>query len=409
MKFLSRSRVTAFTAVAAGVIALFLITACIVLPLAGAATTPALILASACALLAMAGVALAFIAPLQGIVHGVGSSLSELPGAREAPSLAEGASLTVGVVRSLVTGIDRTAVELDDSAGNMSHDSEMLSENAKKQVLSIIDVTASIEAIAKGINGVADNAAMQAEGLRSLVGLIQSLMDTAEMLGSKVEDAVVTTQHVADNAIKEQSGLNSATESMLQVIKDTQEITNVLDVINDISDKINLLSLNAAIEAARAGESGRGFAVVADEISKLADRTASSVKDIGTMLDTKNTTLEGNTLAIQSAVRSAGEVMERIQSISMEVKRVAKTMRDQVQMNKIITTEAQKTSDLSEEIDNATTEQKIAIYDVLTNVNNVNVLFKENLTITREFSKNIERIGAKAAELRGLIASYVKN
>ncbi len=409
MKFLSQSKVTAFTAVAAGVIALFLITAFIVLPLTGAATTLSLILASACALLAMAGAALAFIAPLQGIVRGVGSSLSELPGAREAPSLAEGASLTVGIVSSLVTGIDRTAVELDDSAGNMSHDSEMLSENAKKQVLSIIDVTASIEAIAKGINGVADNAAVQAEGLRSLVGLIQSLMDTAEMLGSKIEDAVVTTQRVADNAIKGQSGLNSATESMLQVIKDTQAITNVLDVINDISDKINLLSLNAAIEAARAGESGRGFAVVADEISKLADRTASSVKDIGTMLDTKNTTLEGNTLAIQSAVRSAGEVMERIQSISMEVKRVAKTMHDQVQMNKIITTEAQKTSDLSEEIDNATTEQKIAIYDVLTNVNNVNVLFKENMTITREFSKNIKRIGAKAAELRELVMSCMRN
>lgn len=408
MKFISRSRISAFAALATGVLALFLATAFIILPMAGAATGLPIILASACAISVVAGIALACIIPMQRTLRRVESSLSELPGGREAVSLVEGVSLNVGAVRSLAAGIDHTAGELDDSASHMSHDSEMLSENARKQVLSIIDVTASIEAIAKGINGVADNAATQAEGLRGLVGLIQSLMNTAEMLGSKIEEAVVTTQRVADNAIQGQSGLNRATEDMLKVIKDTQEITNVLDVINDISDKINLLSLNAAIEAARAGESGRGFAVVADEISKLADRTASSVKDIGTMLDSKNTSLEGNTRAIQSAVRSTGEIMERIQSISMEVKRVAKTMRDQVQMNKIITAEAQKTSDLSDEIDNATTEQKIAIYDVLTNANNINVLFKENVTITKEFSKHIERIAAKAAALRGLIEPYVK-
>jgi len=408
VKLISRSRTSAFAALATGVLALFLGTAFIILPLAGAATGLPVILASACAISVVAGIALAYIIPMQRTLRRVESSLSELPGGHEATSLVEGVSLSVGAVGSLAAGIDHAAGDLDDSASHILHDSEMLSENAKKQVLSIIDVTASIEAIAKGINGVADNAATQAEGLRGLVGLIQSLMDTAEMLGSKIEEAVITTQRVADNAIQGQSGLNRATEDMLKVIKDTQAITNVLDVINDISDKINLLSLNAAIEAARAGESGRGFAVVADEISKLADRTASSVKDIGTMLDSKNTSLEGNTRAIQSAVRSTGEVMERIQSISMEVKRVAKTMHDQVQMNKIITAEAQKTSDLSEEIDNATTEQKIAIYDVLTNANNINVLFKENATITKELSKHIERITAKAAALRGLIEPYVK-
>ena len=84
----------------------------------------------------------------------------------------------------------------------------------------------------------------------------------------------------------------SLVESVIGNIRDTEKLhegmLGIVQVISDIADQVNLLSLNASIEAARAGEHGRGFAVVAEEISKLADRTTSNVKEIGSMIGRLN-------------------------------------------------------------------------------------------------------------------------
>ena len=82
----------------------------------------------------------------------------------------------------------------------------------------------------------------------------------------------------------------------------SREMMGIVDIINDISEKINLLSLNAAIEAARAGDAGRGFAVVADEISKLADQTAISIKEIDRLIKVNNDEITAGGDNIDSAI-----------------------------------------------------------------------------------------------------------
>ena len=263
-------------------------------------------------------------------------------------------------------------------------------DTSKTQTLEMIDISASIESIAAGINQVAETAENQAGDIKRLVYLIQGLMESADSLGSKINVAVTKGEDVATSAIEGQKDLYDASEKMLSVIEESRSINEVLNVISDISDQINLLSLNASIEAARAGDYGRGFAVVADEVSKLADQTASSVKDISSILNTTNERLEQHTHTIQDAVKAAGKVFEQIQGISDDIRRIANTVRDQGKMNKIVSDDAITINNRSIEIDDATTEQKLAIYDVLTRVNTMNDLFKSNLAAAKDMKKFLE-------------------
>ena len=91
---------------------------------------------------------------------------------------------------------------------------------------------------------------------------------------------------------------------------------NIVGIINDISDKINLLSLNAAIEAARAGDAGRGFAVVADEISKLADQTAHSIKEISDLIQENETEISRGTENVRASVEMISQIISGVNVIS---------------------------------------------------------------------------------------------
>ena len=124
--------------------------------------------------------------------------------------------------------------------------------------------------------------------------------------------------------------MSSAVPIVEELAKNNGNITEILSVIEGISEQTNLLALNAAIEAARAGEQGRGFAVVADEVRNLASRTQSSVGEIRAVIDKVHAGTqdvveaiqEGNILAndtalhVQKAVEDLGSIFTSIEAIS---------------------------------------------------------------------------------------------
>ena len=110
---------------------------------------------------------------------------------------------------------------------------------------------------------------------------------------------MITITEIAQN-------MQESNEMIHEVTKQSEEIKNILKIIQDIADQTNLLALNAAIEAARAGEHGRGFAVVADEVRKLAERTSKSLNEI-----------ESYTNTLVQSINEAGNIIN-LQTQSME-------------------------------------------------------------------------------------------
>ncbi|MBN1531090.1 MAG: hypothetical protein JXA20_00365 [Spirochaetes bacterium] len=116
--------------------------------------------------------------------------------------------------------------------------------------------------------------------------------------------------------------INRSMEIITMLSRDTETIRQFLDIINDITDRINLLSLNAAIEAARAGNAGRGFAVVADEISKLADATSTQSVEISRRLSKNMEDVRIASDHIGKASGSFGTIIQKLTSAQKTVMEV---------------------------------------------------------------------------------------
>ncbi|GAB5606128.1 methyl-accepting chemotaxis protein [Sideroxyarcus sp. TK5] len=235
----------------------------------------------------------------------------------------------VANVREGISALNITSGDVSSSAQNSSRVTEMQSEAAS-------GMAAAMEQLSVSIDQVSEHA-------KEAYAVSQTSSKQATEGGSIIQSTASEMEHIA-------TAVNHVATSIRSLEGYSDQITSIVNTIREIADQTNLLALNAAIEAARAGEQGRGFAVVADEVRKLAERTATSTKEIGGMIG-----------KIQEGTKQAAQEME------VSVKRVSGGVELARQAGKSVSSIDQAAQQAARAVDDITAaiqEQSLAARDI---------------------------------------------
>lgn len=252
------------------------------------------------------------------------------------------------------------------AAEELSVNGSQVADASKEQSNQSTHTASAVEEMSATANEMARNAQVMATTAQNLTG-------TAQKGGEVVANSIVGMQTVART-------MDSSAERINELGQRSQQIGEIIRVIEDIADQTNLLALNAAIEAARAGEQGRGFAVVADEVRKLAERTGKATKEIASVIETVLSgtneavaSMQAGTTEVQEGmdlVNEAGarlrEIVDGVKQVTDMVHQMASTIEEQTQTTEQIAGGVQAVAGLSQQNEGSVQQVASASTDLAT-------------------------------------------
>ncbi len=293
-------------------------------------------------------------------------------------AIADSINYAIDQMRSLVSAINETAVQVSSAAQETQATAMHLAEASEHQAQEIAGASAAINEMAVSIDQVSANASESS-----------AVAERSVAIANKGAEVVQATINGMDN-IREQ--IQETSKRIKRLGESSQEIGDIISLITDIADQTNILSLNAAIQASMAGDAGRGFAVVADEVQRLADRSAAATKQIEALVKTiQNDTneavisMETTTSEVVRGARlaqAAGVALEEIENVSKNL------------------------AELIQNISNAARQQASSAGHISNTMNVIQEITSQTSAGTTATAKSIGNLAEMANKLRESVAGF---
>jgi len=293
-------------------------------------------------------------------------------------AIADSINFAIDQMRGLVLSINETAVQVSSAAQETQATAMHLAEASEHQAQEIAGASAAVNEMAVSIDQVSANASESSSVAERSVGI-----------ANKGAQVVQNTIHGMDT-IREQ--IQETSKRIKRLGESSQEIGDIVSLINDIADQTNILALNAAIQASMAGDAGRGFAVVADEVQRLAERSAAATKQIEALVKTIQSdtneaviSMEDTTSEVVTGAglaQDAGVALEEIESVSTNL------------------------AELIQNISNAARQQAASAGHISNTMNVIQEITAQTSAGTTATASSIGHLAEQASEMRSSVAGF---
>jgi methyl-accepting chemotaxis protein len=292
--------------------------------------------------------------------------------------LSEGLTRSVADVRQMLVQVVQSVQVTMQALTAISSATEEIAATAQQQSSQVVEVAESVEKMSRTIAANTEQTSVAA-------------FEAAEANGDALRGGEVMHRMIA-NVRQVGAVVLDSSEKVTRLGQSSEQINQIVAVIDEIAEQTNLLALNAAIEAARAGEQGRGFAVVADEVRKLAERTQKATREISTMIET-----------IQHDMRDAVESMNTGRDLVTEG---ANLIEQTSQALENIVSRTSKVSDVISQVAVASEEQAATSDEMARNMSRMSRMVEESTKGLTEIAQSIEELLRQTQELERLIGRF---
>jgi len=208
---------------------------------------------------------------------------------------------TIEQLGSTITSVSFVAQAIDAGSQEISHSADDLSKRTEQQAASLEETAAALDEITANVS----------------------------LSSKRVEEARTVAIQANTNASESGRVVNDAVNAMQRIEQSSNEITNIIGVIDEIAFQTNLLALNAGVEAARAGDAGKGFAVVAQEVRELAQRSASAAKEIKRLIQASTNEVSGGVKLVSETGDALKKIGDYIVTINQHMDAIATSAQEQ--------------------------------------------------------------------------------
>ncbi len=293
-------------------------------------------------------------------------------------AIADSINYSIDQLRDLVATINLTAVQVAGAAQETQATAMHLAEASEHQAQEIAGASAAINEMAVSIDQVSANASESS-----------AVAERSVAIANKGNEVVHNTITGMDN-IREQ--IQDTSKRIKRLGESSQEIGDIVSLINDIADQTNILALNAAIQASMAGDAGRGFAVVADEVQRLAERSSAATKQIEALVKTIQTDTNEAVISMEQTTAEVVRGAHLAQNAGValeEIEKVSKTL-----------------AALIQNISNAARQQASSAGHISNTMNVIQEITTQTSSGTTATAKSIGNLAKMASEMRKSVSGF---